>query len=223
MTEWIGHGGHGVPVPEGTTAESHGSILLSRRGVSRRSVLQGAVVASALALPSMTPAWAAALSGSGTMLAAHESANDQGAAFAERAARFGVASFDFTGDMARLWFDELRPRMQAGPAEALIGLTGAGALFCFEQLAWDVGMRVRLRIDHRRGAEGFRHVAGGEVPPAMLARLDAAKAAFGSSAMEVALGCRAGWADRTHAASAAQEAPRADTLVTWVIAPLDFA
>lgn len=53
----------------------------------------------------------------------------------------------FDGDVTHIWYHDLYPRWQRGPA-AIAGLTAHGALFCLERLAWDVGMRVTYREEH---------------------------------------------------------------------------
>lgn len=57
-------------------------------------------------------------------------------AFAAEATRAGAPIQAIRGDITNLWFDDLHRRWQDGPA-AVAGLTGYGALFCLEQLAWD--------------------------------------------------------------------------------------
>ena len=54
----------------------------------------------------------------------------------------------FNGDITDVWYHDLHPRWQHGPA-AIAGLTAHGALFCLERLAWDVGMRVTHRVELR--------------------------------------------------------------------------
>ena len=60
----------------------------------------------------------------------------------------GKAVQGFNGDITNVWFHDLHPRWQRGAA-AIAGLTAHGALFCLERLAWDVGMRVTHRAEHR--------------------------------------------------------------------------
>lgn len=203
MTERI------IPVEDGARA--------MRSAVSRRGVLSGTVAASALALAPAVPAWAAIAPVQAPLRAVFDSSLPQGLGFAERLRGQGISPMSFAGDVSKLWFDELLPilRKEHGP---LVGLTGVGALFCFEQLAWDVGMRVRLRVDHVKAEDGFEHFAGAVLPPAVLSRLRAADAAFGETAADLALECSAAWGNCTHAPAASAHA-----LVTWVIAPLDAA
>jgi hypothetical protein len=192
------------------------------------SMMQGAVrrrevlLAAALA-PAMTFRWGpanAAASGpaGGVFGAVFDSGLPQGLAFAERSRSLGLQSFGFAGDMSSLWFDQLLPALRAKPAP-LIGLTTPGTLFCFEQLAWDVGMRVGLRIDHREGRDGVEHLASAPLSADVRAQLGEVNRAFGSCAADVAVGSRAVWGDCTHAVVPATDVLGAQALVTWVIAP----
>jgi hypothetical protein len=87
-------------------------------------------------------------------------------AFARRAATLGVDVHAIEGDMTRFWYDDLHHRWQRGPA-AIAGLTAHGPLFCLERLAWDQGMRVVLRAEHKfAGSTCVAHELNG--PIAML-------------------------------------------------------
>ena len=68
-------------------------------------------------------------------------------AFARRSAALGVQVHAINGDMTRLWFDVIYHRWQQQPT-ALAGLTAHGPMFCFAELARDVGMRVVFRAEH---------------------------------------------------------------------------
>jgi hypothetical protein len=197
--------------------------------MNETSMLQGAVrrrevlFAAALA-PAMTfrwgPANAAASGPAGAVFGAvFDSGVPQSLAFAERTRSMGLRSFGFAGDMSSVWFDQLLPALRAKPAP-LIGLTTPGALFCFEQLAWNAGMRVGLRIDHRAGRDGIEHLASAPLPADVRAQLGEVNRAFGSCAADVAVGSRAVWGDCTHAVVPATDGLGARALVTWVIAPL---
>lgn len=66
----------------------------------------------------------------------------------------GLPTTAIRGDVAALWYRDLRARLleQRLP---VVGLTDRTALFCLEELARDVGMKVQGRIDHvfdQRGA-----------------------------------------------------------------------
>jgi hypothetical protein len=77
--------------------------------------------------------------------------------FAREAARFGLATSSFTGgDATSLWYHELDPIWRERPC-TIAGLTRFGPLFVLERLAWDRGMRVLYRAEHKQnsGAESF--------------------------------------------------------------------
>jgi hypothetical protein len=57
------------------------------------------------------------------------------------------------GDITPFWFNDLSLRWQRIPA-VVAGVTGHGPLFVLEQLARDYGMRVIVRAEHRRAANG---------------------------------------------------------------------
>jgi hypothetical protein len=89
---------------------------------------------------------------------------------ADAARSRGVAVSGITGDVTDLWFNDLALRWQRGPAP-IAGLTTVGALFCLERLAWDAGMRLRFRADHRCFADGrVEHVL--QAPAAFVTRAD---------------------------------------------------
>jgi hypothetical protein len=62
----------------------------------------------------------------------------------------GLNAQGFNGDITQVWYQDLYPRWQRGPA-AIAGVTAHGALFCLERLAWDVGMRVTVREEESYG------------------------------------------------------------------------
>src|ERR1700681_3489325 len=76
-----------------------------------------------------------------------------GAGFRAGVASGGIAVRRIRGDVTELWFHELAPRWRVQPAP-IAGLTAADALFCLERLAWDAGLRVAYRGEHRRLADG---------------------------------------------------------------------
>lgn len=183
-------------------------------GVTRREVLAFAAAAPLVGLG--TPARAAVAVRAERIRAVVDTQIVQGAGFAGCLRRRGGQVFGYAGDMAKLWFDTLLPALRAerGP---LLGLTDSRALFCFERLAWDAGMRVRLHIGHSPTANGFDHAVAG-CPKAKLALQDSRHADFGAAAADFALDSRPLWGDRTHASSIA-----AGTIATWVVAPVEVA
>jgi len=67
--------------------------------------------------------------------------------FGAEFARAGVPTSAIRGDVAELWYGDLRAALSKRRAP-IAGLTNRTALFCLEELARDVGMRVVLRVDH---------------------------------------------------------------------------
>jgi hypothetical protein len=88
---------------------------------------------------------------------------------------YGVASSVIDGDVTDVWFNDLDLRWRQGPAP-IAGLTTVGALFCLERLAWDAGMRLHFRADHRCFADGrVEHVL--RAPASVVTRADALRLA----------------------------------------------
>jgi hypothetical protein len=78
----------------------------------------------------------------------------------------GVFTSAIRGDVAKLWYDDLRVHLRENRLP-VAGLTDRAALFCLEELARDVGMRVIFRADHVIDQNGYtQHTAVG---PASLA------------------------------------------------------
>ena len=71
-----------------------------------------------------------------------------GSAFAAEAARLGLDVERITGDITDFWFRDLSQRWKES-AVPIAGLTAHGPLFCLERLAWDHGLRVVVRQEHR--------------------------------------------------------------------------
>jgi hypothetical protein len=67
--------------------------------------------------------------------------------FGAEFARAGVPTSAIRGDVAKLWYEDLRVALSKRRAP-IAGLTNRTGLFCLEELARDVGMRVVLRVDH---------------------------------------------------------------------------
>ena len=74
----------------------------------------------------------------------------------------GVRASAIRGDVAELWYNDLRLHLREGPLP-VAGLTDRTALFCLEELARDVGMRVIFRADHMIDRDGHaQHAAVGQ-------------------------------------------------------------
>jgi hypothetical protein len=156
---------------------------------------------------------------------------EESIAFAERSAALGLRAHAIDGDMTRLWYDEIYHRWQQRPT-ALAGLTAHGPLFCFAELARDVGMRVVFRAEHRpTGGGAIAHTFTGPVPKltAALTACDRPGSLWTAMA-EIVARCPSGRteiaaAGRTVGMARREERPRdaglpdAVTLYTWVIAP----
>jgi len=82
-------------------------------------------------------------------------------AFGEEMKRLGVNVHAIRGDITDFWYHDLYAQWKQSPA-AIAGLTGPGALFCLERLAWDHRMRVVFRADHRYGRYQNDLADGGE-------------------------------------------------------------
>jgi hypothetical protein len=72
----------------------------------------------------------------------------------------GIATSAIQDDVAVLWYGDLKGRLleQRRP---VVGLTTRTALFCLEELARDVGMKVQGRIDHSFEGGRLAHRATG--------------------------------------------------------------
>jgi hypothetical protein len=127
--------------------------------VSRREILQGGIAVTSLPLVAglsfATPATAAAraldhaeLSKIALYRVLFDNRFAPARSFGRAAAWRGESVQGFDGDITNIWFHDLHPRWQKG-AVAIGGFTTHGALFCLEQLAWDVRMRVVYRTEHR--------------------------------------------------------------------------
>jgi hypothetical protein len=145
------------------------------------------------------------------------------AAFAAEAKRLSVPVHAIRGDITNVWFDDLYYRWKQGSA-AIAGLTAPGPIFCLEMLARDAGMRVALRADHRRLADGrIEHeISGPENVLAQAADLAGSTERWPEQMAELLarFPAQRGPAAKTSIASpAARHGNNPDHLVTWIIAP----
>jgi hypothetical protein len=99
--------------------------------------------------------------------------SSEGLAFASEMHSLGVATSEAPADLAQLWFGDLQDRLRKLP-EPLAGLTDRATLFCLEELARSVGMKVRYRVEHQVDAAGqLQHDAAGPASiVAAVGRLD---------------------------------------------------
>lgn len=117
---------------------------------NRRDVLRGGIILTGLPLVAR-----AAWDSSDVSRAAHtpyrvlfDDRFAESRRFGAEVARLGGAVRGFGGDVTNLWYEELDLRWRKEPV-AVAGMTRHGPLFCLERLAWDVGMRVVYRAEHR--------------------------------------------------------------------------
>jgi hypothetical protein len=146
-----------------------------------------------------------------------------GSEFARRASALGHDVHAIHGDMTRFWYDDLYHRWRNGAA-AIAGLTGRGALFCLEQLAWDQRMRVVFRAEHSVGADGCvaHHFEGA---PMLLSSATAAVVdpSWAAAMADIVGQCSPGRVQRATASAvstAVSTAPVGESLFSWVIAPV---
>ncbi|MGE3341812.1 MAG: hypothetical protein AB7L71_00135 [Vicinamibacterales bacterium] len=109
---------------------------------------------------------------------------EEGRAFARELQARGGLAVRAAGDLARLWYLDLRA---PEGAVSVAGLTDRGTLFCLEELARAAGMCVRYRVDHLGArAGGIQHdPVGPSVVLAAVRRLPARRG-FGAEMAAVA-------------------------------------
>ena len=91
-------------------------------------------------------------------------------AFATELESAGAVASAVRGDVAKLWYEDLRVRLSKKRAP-VAGLTDRPALFCLEELARDVRMRVIFRADHMVDKNGYtQHTAVGTASLVAVAR-----------------------------------------------------
>jgi hypothetical protein len=69
-------------------------------------------------------------------------------AFGLEAERLGAEVVRTRGDITDFWFEDLSRRWKEHPI-GIAGLTAHGPIFCLERFAWDHGLRVVFRGEHR--------------------------------------------------------------------------
>jgi hypothetical protein len=150
--------------------------------VNRRSVLKfgAATVAGGLV---KIPVSGRNLSPRRAHIAFHRAVFDERFAecrvFAAEVQSAGVFTSAIRGDVAKLWYDDLRVRLSEN-CLPFAGLTDRAALFCLEELARDVGMRVIFRADHIIDRNGYtQHTAVGPASLVAVARNLPPEAGFG--------------------------------------------
>ncbi len=198
---------------------------------NRREFLQIGIAATALPLASRV-AMGATPNASATAavkpISLHKAIYDprfaESVAYGRQMEAQGIATHAIDkGDMTDFWYTELDPLWRKSPL-AIAGLTAHGPLFCFEQLAWQHGMRVVFRAEHRvRPDASIEHTLSG--PATMLH----GAAGLGESRdwavrmAKLATACPTGRSELSTAGfrgrADAPAAEDADPLISWVIAP----
>ena len=192
---------------------------------SRREFLQIGVAASAL--PWAAYAGAVDRSAAADAVPLYKVVYDTrfaaGVEFARRASALGHAVHGINGDMTRFWYDDLYHRWRHGAA-AIAGLTGRGALFCLEQLAWDQRMRVVFRAEHSASDDGcVAHRFEGTrtlVSSAAAAVYESDWAAGMAGIVDQCSSMRARPATASATTTRASTSPVGESLFSWVIAPV---
>lgn len=197
---------------------------------SRREFLQLGMAALALpisvhppfsATPPMKPASDTSV---GLYKAVFDERFSESVAFAEEVRALGKpVVHGIKGDITDLWFHELHARWKREPV-AVAGLTGHGAVFCLERLAWDHRMRVVYRGEHQRLPGGrMQHLLSG--PPSMLSdaeSLTSSGAEWPKLIARLVTRCPLARPSTTKATIVSAATPRTanpDPLISWVIAP----
>ena len=198
---------------------------------NRREFLQIGIAATAWPIASRaafgaTPATATAAPAAVSTVPLYKAIYDtrfpESVAFGRQMEARGIATEAIEGDMTQFWFTDLDLRWRKSPV-AIAGLTAHGPLFCFEQLAWQHGMRVVFRADHTIDTTGcVQHRLNG--PTAMLNGADTlATTGWAASMADLAARCPTG---RSQLTTATIQGPKSDTklaqgdpLISWVIAP----
>jgi len=148
----------------------------------------------------------------------------EGRAFAAELNSAGVLTSAIRGDVAELWYRDLRVQLSKSPTP-LAGLTDRLALFCLEELARDVGMRVIARVDHVIDPDGeqnghAQHSAVGPVSLVAASRQLTTELGFGRTMARVFR--RFDFSEPRDTAAQKRTGPFAPenktALVSWIIA-----
>jgi hypothetical protein len=140
----------------------------------------------------------------------------------------GTPTRAIRGDVTQVWYSELDPlwRQRAVP---VAGLTTYAPLFVLERLAWDHRMRVVWRGVHRASADGgMEHDLRGMARSGGPMRCDARSSARWSAEIAAAM-AQISFPARTSpvlpdgppAREGGPGATAAQTLYSWIIAPID--
>jgi hypothetical protein len=150
--------------------------------VNRRSVMKLGAATVAGALVDL-PVFGRDLSPARAHITFHRAVFDERFAecrgFAAELHGAGIFTSEIRGDVAKLWYDDLRVHLRENRLP-VAGSTDRAALFCLEELARDVGMRVIFRADHMMDENGHaQHSAVGPASLVAVARNMPQEAGFG--------------------------------------------
>lgn len=161
--------------------------------IDRRSVVKlgaGSLAAALVYGPGRVFAAMPARSEAQVWRAVFDERFDEGLAFAEAMASRGVVTLPLRQDVAKIWYEDLRTSLRQCRAP-IVGLTDRATLFCLEELARDVGMRVSFRVDHLVRANGLvKHEATGPAVVIEATRNLEGRPGFGRAMAELACGCQ---------------------------------
>jgi hypothetical protein len=157
-------------------------IVAGGEMVNRRSVLKiGAATVTGGFVKMPVSGWS--LSPARAHVAFHRAVFDERftecRGFADELHYAGVVTSPIGGDVAELWYGDLRAYLREN-CLPVAGLTDRAALFCLEELARDVGRRVIFRADHMIDRNGqTEHTAAGQPSLVALTHSLTAEAGFG--------------------------------------------
>jgi hypothetical protein len=150
--------------------------------ITRRTLLGfGAAGIAAAALPQRSFGSVLVACRRGSVRALFQGHYAESLGFGEAMTARGVEATRLEGDLAQAWYAQLRPALLQRRQE-LVGLTDRLTLFCLEELARDVGLRVVGRIDHAVDPGGaVRHRATGSPGWLAASRRLGTRSRFGES------------------------------------------
>jgi hypothetical protein len=189
--------------------------------IERRTILKlGALGAAGLQVPLRAAHGAPGLGGAVIRRAVFDDRFAECRGFARELNFRGVVTTGIRGDVANLWYHDLRAWLGKG-SRPIAGLTDRVALFCLEELARDVGMRVVFRVEHLIDRSGtVQHQASGPAPVIEAAQTLALEAGFGRAMADLVHRCHA--SEPVCLAAQKRTGPFApedkSALVSWVIA-----
>lgn len=193
--------------------------------INRRTTLKlgaAGALSGLVNLPAQASAFATNKNPEHPVRAIYDSAYSESMAFANSIQLSSISDTllkDIQGDLSELWYGQLRNQLLTDRSP-IIGLTSRLDLFCLEELARDVGMKVNLRVDHLIDPNGKveHQLNGSTMTNSSLGKLGH-ESGFGSKMAELAeLFLTDQSADISAQKLTGPNAPSNKTaLVTWVI------